>query len=83
MPLSTTRKLLTIVEASGMLSPHLEPTNATNWLADMRRTVRHYPDRGANPPECVKFNRVWHYPIEGIEKAIDELIAFKRRPVTP
>jgi hypothetical protein len=70
-------KLLTIVEASAMLAPHLTPVNATNWLADMRRREAYYKKRGAGPPRCVKHNGVWHYPVEAIQRVIDELKAAK------
>ncbi len=77
--LPVTRKLLTVVEASAMLAPHLKPTSATNWLADHRRKKAHYRDRGVTPPTPVKYDGVWHYPIEEIERVIDELVAIKRR----
>lgn len=76
---STTARLLSIVEASAMLDPYLKPTNATNWLADMRRREAHYRDRGATAPTCVKHEGRWHYPIEEVERVINELVAFKKR----
>jgi hypothetical protein len=76
--MSVTRKLVTVVEASSMLAPHLKPTNATNWLADHRRKKAHYRDRGVKPPTHVKHDGVWHYPIEEIERVRDELIAIKK-----
>jgi hypothetical protein len=76
---TTTARLLSIVEASAMLAPYLRPTNAANWLADMRRKEAHYRDRGASAPACVKHDGVWHYPIEEIERVIAELVAYKKR----
>jgi hypothetical protein len=79
MPKLTTRKLLTIVEASAMLESRLHPTNASNWLTDTRRKTPCYHDRGVTFPKGVKHNHVWHYPIEEIERVIVELDAVKAR----
>ncbi len=79
MPAPRSVRLLTVMESAMMLDPYLKPTNAMNWLTDMRRTTSHYRDRGAGRPACVKHNGVWHYPIEEIERVIDELKAAKRR----
>lgn len=79
MPAKHSRRLLTLMEAAAMLDSQLKPTNAMNWLADMRRAEAHYRDRGVTAPECVKHNGRWHYPIEEIERVIDELIAAKKK----
>jgi hypothetical protein len=79
MPVFISRKLLTIVEASAMLESRLRPTNASNWLTDGRRKIRHYQDRGVVHPNHVKHNGVWHYPIEEIERVMAELDAIKAR----
>jgi hypothetical protein len=79
MPATASRKLLTIVESSAMLDPHLKPTNAKNWLADMRRKDAHYRAPGVRPPQHVKHNKVWHYPIEEIDRVIVELVAARAR----
>jgi hypothetical protein len=79
MPVFISKKLLTIVEASAMLESRLHPTNASNWLTDTRRTRPCYQDRGVLFPKAVKHRLVWHYPIEEIERVIEELDAVKAR----
>lgn len=62
------KHLMSLIEASGALDFRLQPTNASNWLADTRRKTTHYRCRGVAPPKAVKHNGVWHYPREEIER---------------
>ncbi len=79
IPLGTT-KLLTQIQAAALLEPHLGSTNPINWLADARRAISHYRNRGVKPPVPVKHNGRLHYTVGEIERVISELIAAKSRP---